>query len=83
MENHNIVNPQHMKVREFFIRIGLFLPMAVFGLLFLLLLLGIGADLLGAKSAFYCTIYCKICAAILVLGATAVVYCQAKACWKR
>ena len=72
-----------MRVREFFVRTGIFLPMVVFGILFLLMLFGIGADLLGAGSLFYCTVYCKVCVGLLALGAMAVIYCQARACWKK
>jgi hypothetical protein len=59
------INPLDMRVREFLIRTCLFLPMVIFGVLFVLMLFGIGADLLGAESMFYCTIYCKICVGLL------------------
>jgi hypothetical protein len=71
-----------MRVREFFIRIGLFLPLSIFGALLVLMLFGIGADLAGAQSIFYCTIYCKVCVGLLALVAMYVIYCQARACWK-
>lgn len=80
---HLSINPLDMRVREFLIRTCLFLPMVIFGVLFVLMLFGISADLLGAKSMFYCTVYCKICVGLLALAGLAVVYCQAKACWKK
>jgi len=71
-----------MRVKEFFIRTGIFLPMVVFAILIILMLFGIAADLMGAEQMFYCTIYCKICTAVIALGATIVIYCQARACWR-
>ena len=83
MGNYNILNLKTMRVREFFVRIGLFLPMTVFGILFILMLFGIGADLIGAESLFYCTVYCKVCVAALALGGLYCVYCQARACCRK
>lgn len=83
MEYSKITKSTNMRIKEFFIRTSLFLPMAVFGILVFLMLFGIGADLMGAEKLFYCTIYCKICVALLSIGAAAVIYCQARACWKK
>lgn len=76
------INLRAMRVREFLIRTCLFLPMAIFGILFFLMLFGIGADLVGAKSIFYCTIFCKVSVGLLALGGLAVVCVQARACCK-
>lgn len=79
---HLSINPIDMRVREFLIRTCLFLPMVIFGVLFVLMLFGIGADLLGATSMFYCTIYCKVCVGLLALAGLTVVCFQVKACCK-
>lgn len=72
-----------MRFKDFFIRTSIFLPMVVWSLLLGMMLFGLTANLLGLKSMFYCTYYCKICLSILVLGAIVVITCQANACWKR
>ena len=71
-----------MRTKEFFIRTGIFLPMAVFGILFFLMLVGVAADLLGAQNAFYCTVYCKVSVGLISAVVATVIYCQAKACWR-
>jgi hypothetical protein len=80
--NNPFINLQDMRVREFLIRTCLFLPMVIFGVLFVLMLFGIGADIAGAKSMFYCTVYCKICVGLLALAGLVVVIIQARACCK-
>ena len=71
-----------MKTKEFFIRIAVILPMALWSVFLFLMVFGIGAYLLGANSWFYCTIYCKIGMALFILATLAVTYCQAKACFR-
>jgi len=71
-----------MRTQEFFIRTGIFLPITVFVILFVLMLVGLSVDMLGAKSLFYLSGYWKTCMAILGAGAIAILICQVKACWK-
>ena len=69
-----------MRAREFFMRLSFLLPMALWGIFILLVLFGIVANLLGADSSFYCTVYCKVGITLLVTAFLAIVYCQAKSC---
>ncbi len=72
-----------VRIKDFFVRTGIFLPMALWGILLTLLLIGIIASVFGAGTWFYCTVYCKIGVGLLIAAIVAVLYCQAKACWKK
>ena len=72
-----------MRMKDFFIRTGIFLPMALWGILISLLIIGIVASLFGAGPLFYCTVYCKIALFLLIGAVVAVIYCQARACSKK
>lgn len=71
-----------MRKKEFLIRIGVIIPIALWTVFVFMVLLGIISSTFGAESAFYCTIYCKIGVALIGAAIAGVVYCQAKACWK-
>jgi hypothetical protein len=70
-------------MREFMIRIGVLLPIAVFGVFVLMVVIGGVANGLGATSLFYCSVYCKIGLSLLVATVAALLYCQAKACFRK
>jgi hypothetical protein len=70
-------------MREFAIRIGVFLPMAVFAVIVLLTLIGGIACAMGATSFFYCTVYCKVGMALMIGAIASVLYCQGRACFKK
>ena len=72
-----------MRLKEFFIRILVILPIAVWSVFIFLMLLGIVAYLLGAKPWFYCTVYCKVGVALYILATLAVFYCQSRACFRK
>jgi len=72
-----------MRIKEFLMRLVVFLPMAIWGVFLILMLFGIAAYLLGASPLFYCTIYCKIGLGLFVTVTLAVIYCQANACAKK
>ncbi len=61
-------------------RLGFALPLAVFGVFVLLILLGIGTDLLGIGPLFYCNVFCKIGVSLFAVAITGtVLYCFN--CW--
>ena len=41
-------------------RLGYMIPLVVFAVFVFLILLGIGANLLGGGDLFYCNVYCKV-----------------------
>ena len=69
-----------MRTKEFFLRISIFLPVTIYLILLLLILLGVSANLLGARDSFYCDIYCKVAALSLTLGIAAVIFKHFRAC---
>lgn len=69
-----------MKTKEFFVRLCVILPMALWAVFLFLILFGIVSYFLGAGNAFYCTTYCKVGIAMFIIAAVVVTYCQAKAC---
>ncbi|MEN8123778.1 MAG: hypothetical protein ABFR32_01510 [Bacteroidota bacterium] len=71
-----------MRTREFFMRLGVLLPMAFWGVFIVLMILGIVTYNFGADSLFYCDVYCKIGVTLLAAVFLSVIYCQARSCWK-
>ena len=69
-----------MRTKEFFMRLGFLLPMAVWGVFIFLILFGIVANSFGVESAFFCTVYCKVGITLFVTAFLAIVYCQIKSC---
>jgi len=72
-----------MRIREFIIRLGVILPIAVWSVFLFLMIFGIVFNLLGAESSFYCTTYCKVGIALNIIVISAVIFFQAKACVKK
>jgi uncharacterized membrane protein YkvI len=72
-----------MRIKEFFIRLGLFIPFAFWVTFLFMMLIGIIASFLGAGSFFYCTIYCKLAVIVFISLVAAIVLCQFKACCKK
>jgi len=72
-----------MRIADFMVRSGIFLPMVIWGILLGLSVTGMIVDLTRAQSGFYCTVYCKASVGILLFGVLAVLMCQAKACWRK
>ncbi|MBK7407052.1 MAG: hypothetical protein IPL49_10840 [Saprospirales bacterium] len=60
-------------------RLGFVLPLAVFGVFVLLILLGIGTNLLGSGDPFYCNIYCKAGVGLFVAAIVIAVLTQVTA----
>lgn len=71
-----------MRTVEFFKRLLFLVPLAFWGTFMFLVLIGIVANLLGAGPLFYCNVYCKISVFLMILLISAIVYCQAKSCYK-
>ena len=71
-----------MRTKEFFMRLGVLLPMAFWGVFIFLMLFGIVANSLGADSLFYCEVYCKIGITLFTVAILSVIYCQARSCRK-
>jgi len=69
-----------MRTKEFFMRLGFLLPVALWGVFIILVLFGIVANSIGVESAFFCTVYCKIGITLFVTAFLAIVYCQVKSC---
>ena len=69
-----------MRTKEFFMRLGFLLPMAVWGVFIFLILFGIVANSFGVESTFFCTVYCKVGITLFVTAFLAIVYCQIKSC---
>ncbi len=69
-------------MKTFLIRIGLFLPIVFFGVYVLLAVIGCIASACGAQDAFYCSVYCKLGVGIFTAAVLAVMYCQAKSCFR-
>lgn len=67
-------------MREFFVRICVVLPIALWIVFLFLMVFGIVSYFFGAGETFYCTVYCKVGLALFAIAAAAVTYCQAKAC---
>ncbi|MCB0639142.1 MAG: hypothetical protein KDC54_21075 [Lewinella sp.] len=70
-------------MRAFFFRIGVFLPITIFAVFLLFVVIGIIASAMGATSLFYCTVYCKLGMAVLIGSVISLLYCQAKACYRK
>lgn len=61
-------------------RLGFALPLAVFGVFVLLILLGIGTNLLGIGPLFYCSVFCKVGVGLFATAVAGVgLYCAN--CW--
>lgn len=71
-----------MRVREFIVRTGFFLPVTVFGILVFIMVFGMTANLLGAQSILSASFYCKGCMALITLGMAAVIFWQVFDCCK-
>jgi hypothetical protein len=71
-----------MRVKEFFIRLCIAVPMVVWVIFLVMMLFGIIANLFGAGSLFYCKVYCKVAVYLLIATVAFVIYCQAKECCK-
>ena len=71
-----------MRYKEFFIRTGIFLPIAAFAIFVFMMAFGIISSVVGASEVFYCSVYCKLGVSLLVTVLAAVIFCQANACWK-
>lgn len=71
-----------MRVKEFFIRICIAVPMVIWVIFVVMMVFGIVANLFGAGPLFYCTVYCKVAAYLLVGAIAFVIYCQARDCCK-
>jgi len=69
-----------MRIKEFMIRLGVILPMAVWSVFLFLMILGIVFYQLGADSAFYCTTYCQVGIALNIIVISGVIIYQARAC---
>jgi hypothetical protein len=64
------------------LRLCFVLPLAVFATFVLLIVIGIGTNLLGAGAGFYCTVYCKVGVGLFIVGLAAALYTQVRACMK-
>ena len=71
-----------MRVKEFFIRICIAVPLVIWGVFIVMMIFGIVANLFGAGPLFYCAVYCKIGVYLLVAAVAYVIYCQASDCCK-
>ena len=60
-------------------RLGYVLPLAVFGVFVLMILLGIGTNLLGTGDLFYCNVYCKIGVGVFIAGVVVAILTQVTA----
>ena len=72
-----------MRTKEFFVRLCVILPIALWGVFLFLMIFGIAAYLLGAESWFYCTIYCKVGIALFLIATIAVTLVQARVCSRK
>ena len=72
-----------MRIADFVVRTGIFLPMVIWGILLFLSVTGMVVDLTKAQSGFYCTVYCKASVGLLLIGVLGVIFCQARACWRK
>ncbi len=72
-----------MRIREFIIRLGIILPMAVWSVFLFLMILGIVFNVMGAESSFYCNTYCNVGIVLTIMAVSAVVIVQAKACIRK
>lgn len=71
-----------MRYKDFFIRTGFFLPLAIFAVFVFMIAFGIISGVCGAGEEFYCSAYCKIGLSLLITTLVAVIFCQVKACWR-
>lgn len=72
-----------MRYKEFFVRTGFFLPLAIFAIFIFMMAFGMISGIFGADNVFYCSMYCKIGLSLLIVVLPTIVFCQAKACWKK
>lgn len=72
-----------MRIREFIIRLGILLPMAVWSVFLFLMVFGVVFSLMGAESTFYCNTYCNVGIVLTVIVVSAVVIMQARACVRK
>ena len=71
-----------MRIKEFIVRVGFAVPMAIWVTFIVMVVFGIVANVFGAGSWFYCTVYCQVAIYLLIAAIAYAVFCQAKACWK-
>ena len=69
-----------MRIKEFFVRVGFTVPVALWVVFIFMMLVGIVANGVGAGPQFYCTVYCKLALYLAIAVITAVVCFQAKIC---
>jgi hypothetical protein len=70
-------------MKEFIIRVGVFLPMSIFAVYYLFIAIGCVASLVGASSLFFCTLYGKLLLFVLAVTIVSLLYCQARSCYKK
>ncbi len=70
-------------MKAFLVRIGLFIPMVMFGVFVLMVGVGIAASAVGAQASFYCNVYCKVGVALFTVALVSVIACQANACFRK
>ena len=69
-----------MRIKEFIVRLGVILPIAVWSVFLFLMIIGIVFNAFGAESTFYCNTYCNTAIALNIIVASAVIFFQARAC---
>jgi len=71
-----------MKTKEFFTRLGVLIPLALWSVFMFMMLLGIIANSLGVYSGFFCDTYCRLGVTLFTALFLSIIYCQAKCYWK-
>lgn len=67
-------------MKTFLCRIGIMLPISLFGLYLLLILVGALTNAVGAGVVFYSSVYCKAGIALFALAVVSSVYTQFRCC---
>jgi hypothetical protein len=72
-----------MRVKEFFFRTGMFIPITVLIAIVFLMALGMLTSVLGARSVLATSGYCNFCFGTITLALAAVIIYQFTACCKK
>jgi hypothetical protein len=72
-----------MRVKEFIIRTGLFVPITALTMVVLIMAVGMLTSVLGARSVLATHTYCNVCMGSITLALAAIIIYQFTACCKK
>lgn len=71
-----------MRVKEFFIRTGMFIPITVLSIIVFIMAFGMVTSVMGARSLLSTNGYCNVCLGAITLSMAAVILYQFTSCCK-